>query len=194
MRRFDVHMMTMRGLYRRLARSDDGFTVAELSVTALVGGIALTFLAIFMVNSLKTGIFTEGQVSTINDARNVMQGIEKDVRGAEQIIWCAPVGSCLEVVAQTADGGMRTLRYVHTGTELQRQVFNPDTTTWGALRTVVERVANSGSQPVFACDTQSTFLRVNVDLHIEPTPESNPNFNVNTSVRPRNFGEVASCP
>lgn len=168
--------------------------MAELAVVAMVGGLALTFLAMFVVNSLNTGIFTEGQVATINDARNVLQRIEKEVRGAGSITWCAPVGSCLELDAQTVDGGFRAVRYRHQGTELQRQEFDEASSTWGALRPVVERVANSGSQPVFACDTQSTLLRVNVDLHIEPTPQSDPNFNVHTSVRPRNFASKAVCP
>ncbi len=177
-----------------LKRSEDGATVAELAVVSLVGGIALTFMAIFMVNALETGIFTEGQVNTINDARNAMQRIEKEIRGADSITWCTPTGGCLEVGAQKADGGFRTVRYRHVGTELQRQEFDDGSSTWGGLRPIVERVANSGSQPVFACDTQSTYLRVNVDLHIEPTPQSDPNFNVNTSIRPRNFASIASCP
>ena len=184
----------MRGLLQLLKRSEDGATVAELAVVSLVGGIALTFLAVFMVNALETGIFTEGQVTTINDARNALQRIEKEIRGADSITWCAPTGSCLEVGAQRPDGGFRTVRYVHSGSTLQRQEFHDGTGTWGPLRTIVERVENTGSQPVFACDTNSTYLRVNVNLHIEPTPQSNPNFNVNTSIRPRNFASIASCP
>ena len=186
--------MLMSKHIRALRRSEEGATVAELAVVSLVGGIALTFLAIFMVNALETGIFTEGQVTTINDARNALQRIEKEVRGADSITWCAPTGSCLEVNAQKADGGFRTVRYQKVDTTLQRQEFNDGNGTWGSLRTIVERVANTGSQPVFACDTQSTYLRVNVDLHIEPTPVSNPNYNVHTSIRPRNFASIASCP
>lgn len=177
-----------------LLRQEGGFTVAEMAVAGFLGGVVLTTLAVFMVNALETGIFTEGQAATINDARNAMQRIEKEVRGADSIKWCAPAGGCLEVGAQTPDGGFRTVRYQLVGTELQRQEFDEGAATWGALRTVVERVANDGTQPVFACDTQSTLLRVNVDLHIEPTPQSDPNFNVHTSVRPRNFASKAVCP
>lgn len=187
-------MACVRRCLHALRRSEDGATVAELAVVSLVGGIALTFLAIFLVNALETGIFTEGQVNTINDARNALQRIEKEIRGADSIVWCTPTGSCLQVGAQKVDGGFRTVRYRHNGTTLQRQELDDGSGTWGALRPIVERVANSGAQPVFACDTQSTYLRVNVDLHIEPTPQSDPNFNVNTSIRPRNFASIASCP
>jgi hypothetical protein len=178
----------------RTLRREDGFTVAELAVTALVGSIALTFLALFLINTFETGAFTDGQATTINDARNAMLRIEKELRGADSITWCTPTGSCLEIGAQTADGGFRTVRYVHTASALQRQQFNDATSTWSTLQPIVERVVNAGAEPVFACDTQSTLLRVNVDLQIEPTPQSDPNYNVHTSIRPRNFPSKASCP
>lgn len=178
----------------RMLKREDGATVAELAVTAAVAGMALTFLSVFLVNSFETGIFAEGQVATINDARNALQRIEKELRGADSITWCTPTGSCLQVGAQTAQGGFRTVRYRHTATELQRELFDPNASTWSSPQTIVERVTNNGSQPVFACDTQSTLLRVNVDLLIEPTPQSDPNYNVHTSIRPRNFPSKASCP
>jgi hypothetical protein len=190
-----VLLNALSSLHRvRTVRREDGSTVAELAVTAMVGSIALTFLAGFLISSFRTGVFTEGQVATINDARNAVLRIEKELRGADSITWCTPTGSCLEVAAQTADGGFRTVRYRHTGTELRREQFQPDTSTWTELQTIVERVVNSGAEPVFACDTQSTLLRVNIDLHIEPTPQSDPNYNVHTSIRPRNFPSKASCP
>lgn len=182
------------GRHYDLLRREEGATVAELVVAALVAAVVLTFLAGFLMSSFETGIFTEGQAATINDARNAMLRIEKELRGADSIVWCAPTGSCLEVGAQKAAGGFRTVRYSHTGTVLQRQELDADTSTWSAPLNIVERVTNTGSQPVFACDTQSTLLRVNVDLHIEPTPQSDPNYNVHTSVRPRNFPSKAVCP
>jgi hypothetical protein len=175
-------------------RREDGATVAELAVTMLVGSIALAIIGMFLVSAFQSGIFTQGQSDTINSARNALQRVEKEIRGADSITWCAPTGKCLQVGAQTALGGFRTVRYQLTGTNLQRQEFNDGTDTWGALATIVDRVGNSAAQPVFACDTQSTLLRVNIDLHIEPTPESNPKYNLNTSVRPRNFPQKASCP
>jgi type II secretory pathway component PulJ len=175
-------------------RDEEGATVAELAITALVASIALAFLAAFLVSTFGAGIFAEGQVATINDARNAMMRMEKEIRGADSIEWCSPPGSCLVVGAQTPLGGFRTVRYRHNAAVLERQEFNPSTSTWSAPQTIVERVGNTGSQPVFACDTQSTFLRVNIDLHIEPTPDSDPKYNIHTSVRPRNFPSKASCP
>lgn len=175
-------------------RRDDGFSLAEIAIAGLVGGIALTFLAGFLINTFETGVFTEGQAQTINDARNAMLKLEKELRGADSITWCTPTGSCLEIGAQTAGGSFRAVRYVHAGTELQRQQFDDATSTWSALQPIVQRVANAPAEPVFACDTQSTLLRVNVDLQIEPTPQSDPNYNIHTSIRPRNFPSKATCP
>lgn len=185
--------MTARRLLVHLKR-DDGLTVAELIVSAAIASIALVFLTGFMINAFRTGIFTEGQAATINSARNAMLRIEKEVRGADSITWCTPTGSCLEIGAQKADGGFRTVRYRHSSSTLERQQFDPSTSTWSELQPIVERVVNPVAEPVFTCDTQSTLLRVNVDLQIEPTPQSDPNYNVHTSIRPRNFPSKASCP
>lgn len=188
-----VSSSARRRLLRSLCR-EDGATLVEISVSSFVAALAVGLLVAFLVNSFETGIFTEGQAATIDDARNAMLRVEKELRGADSITWCAPTGSCLVVGAQTAQGGFRTVRYVHSGSVLQRQELDPVTSTWTELRTVVERVQNAPSQPVFACDTQSTLLRVNVNLLIRPTPESEPNYNVHTSIRPRNFPSKASCP
>lgn len=185
-------LSTVRRLMR--LRSDAGYTLIELGVAGLVGGIALAVMATFLVSSYKTGVFTQGQSDTINDARIALGKIEKEIRGADSIVWCTPVGKCLEVGAQTALGTFQTVRYRQVGTELQRQVYDAGTSTWGPLSTAIERVENNGSQAVFGCDTQSTLLHVNVNLYIEPTPQSDPNYNVATSVRPRNFSSKASCP
>jgi hypothetical protein len=193
MRGGDVLMSRLNVLLRDLRR-EDGWSVAELTVTAFIAGIVLVFLAGFLINTFKTGIFTEGQATTINDARNAMLAMEKELRGADSITWCTPTGSCLEIGAQTAQGGFRTVRYRHTGTELQRQQYDADTSTWSELQLIINRVVNPDDEPVFACDTQSTLLRVNVDLQIEPTPQSDPNYNVHTSIRPRNFPSKSSCP
>jgi hypothetical protein len=182
-----------RALWTRL-RSDDGYTVAELAVVALVAGLALTILAIFLVASLRTGVFTEGQSATINDARNALHRLEKELRGADSITWCGPVGNCLEVGAQTVDGGFRTVRYTLDSAQLKRREFDAQTSTWGLDEAIVDRVENTGAQPIFGCDTQSTLLRVNVDLYIQPTPQSDPSYNLHTSVRPRNFPSKATCP
>lgn len=185
--------MSLRHALLQLKR-EDGLTVVELIVSAFIASIALIFLTGFLINAFRTGIFTEGQAATINSARNAMLRIEKEIRGADSITWCSPTGSCLEIGAQKADGGFRTVRYRHASDTLQRQQFDPATSTWSELQPIVERVVNPAPEPVFTCDTQSTLLRVNVDLQIEPTPRSDPNYNVHTSIRPRNFPSKASCP
>jgi type II secretory pathway pseudopilin PulG len=185
--------LMIRSLTRRL-RDDQGTTLMETSVAAAVLMVAVAAIGAFIYSASTGSIFAQGQSATINDVRNTMQQIEKEVRGADALEWCAPAGSCLEVGAQTPDGAFRTVRYTHTGTVLQRAIFDDMTSTWGNPQTVIQRVTNTAGQPVFACDTQSTLLRVTIDLYIEPTPVSDPNLNVQTSLRPRNFPSVASCP
>ncbi len=176
------------------ARREDGFTLVEVGIAMLLGAILLTLATTLVVVAYRTGAFTQGQGFTLNDARNAMQGMEREVRGAGFINWCSPAGSCLEVGAQTPSAGFQTLRYTHSDDALQRQVYDESSSTWSEPQPVIERVANTGSEPVFACDTQSTLLRVNIDLKIKPTPASDPVLNLYTSVRPRNFPSKARCP
>jgi len=181
-------------------RDDRGFSLAELTIGAALGSILVVILGIFLVNSLRTGAFTQGQSETINNVRNAVQQIEKEVRGADSLSW-APSGACsaytagrcVTVGAQSPSGVFKTVRYTHIATQLRREVFDSGTSTWGPARSIIERVANTGAQPVFTCDTQVTLLRLTVDLYIEPTPASNPNFHVQTSIRPRNFPSIANC-
>ncbi len=195
-------MLRISGLLQRIhLRDESGLTVAEMAVTGFLGSIVLATAAIFLVNSMNAGIFTQGQSETINDVRNAVQKIEKEVRGADSITWAPQgactghaAGACLAVGAQTPNAQFMTVRYTHVGTELRRAVFHDDTSTWGTAQTLIERVQNSPSQPVFSCDTQVTLLRVTLDLYVEPTPSSDPNFHVQTSLRPRNFPSVSSCP
>lgn len=179
---------------RALLRRDGGFSLVELAVGSMLATLLLTVVALLLVQSFNTSGFTQGQTSTINDARNAFQRIEKELRGADSIAWCTPTGACLEVGAQTPDGAFRTVRYTHASGELRREIFDAGTSTWGAPETIIQRVVNTGGQPVFACETATTLLRVTVDLHIEPTPRSDPNYNLHTSFRPRNFPSIATCP
>lgn len=182
-------------MIRRGIRTDEsGFTLSEMLVVGLVASIVLTVAGSLLVTAYRTSVFTEGQVVTINDTRNAVEQISKEIRGSDTITWCAPTGSCLEMGAQTPTGTFRTVRYRHTVDRLERQVFDPATTTWSESQTVIERVSNGAAAPVFKCDVVSSLLRVNVDLRIRPTPQSNPVYNVETSVRPRNFPSKATCP
>jgi type II secretory pathway pseudopilin PulG len=178
---------------RRL-RNDEGMTVIELVIAATLMLGAVTVIGGFLISMMKGGAFAQGQSLTLNDARNTMQSIEKEVRAADSLVWCAPAGSCLQIDTQSPSGDPKTVRYTHTGTDLQRALFNDATSIWGSPQTVVERVSNSGSEPLFDCDTTSTLLKVNIDLKLRPTPNSAPNYNLHTSVRPRNFPAVATCP
>ena len=186
--------MMLRRALNRLRSDDRGTTIAELAVTSMLAALFLGALGTFAMGSFKTGAFTEGQAATMNDVRVVMHQIEKETRSADSISWCDPAGSCIQVGAQRPSGGFKTVRYTHTGTELVREEFVPDTNTWTEPQTAIERLTNTAAQPVFACDTQSTLLRLNIDLYIEPTPQSDPNLHVQTSIRPRNFPSVATCP
>jgi prepilin-type N-terminal cleavage/methylation domain-containing protein len=177
-----------------LTRDDSGFTLAEMSIAMLIGAMLLAALASFLVNTNNAGIYTQGMSATINDVRNAMQQMEKETRGSDSITWCEPVGRCLQVGAQTPNGSFQTLRYTHTGTTLEREVFNDGTATWGAPIIIVDRVVNTEAQPVFSCDSETSYLRLTIDLYIEPTPRSDPNLNIQTSIRPRNFLSAANCP
>jgi hypothetical protein len=186
-------MQLTRLLLRRL-RSEDGSTLVEMIVGAALAFAGLAMIGTFLISAMNNSAFAQGQSATLNDVRNAMQQIEKEVRGADDLVWCSPAGSCLQVGAQTVSGGFRTVRYTHAGTDLKREIFSDVSQTWSAPLTVIERVANSAGQKVFSCDTTSSLLKVTVDLHIMPTPNSNPLLNVQTSVRPRNFPMAASCP
>jgi type II secretory pathway pseudopilin PulG len=198
MRGSDVLMLA----FRRRLRDDSGWTLVELMVGSALGLLVLIIVGTFLMNMMNGSVFALGETQTINDVRNAMQQIEKEARGADSLTWCSPTGFCLEVDAQTPTGGSRTVRYQcpncsdagSTPRTLTRQVFDSVSHTWGAAQTVIQRVTNSSSQAVFACDTQSTLLRVILDLYIEPTPKSDPNLHVVDSFRPRNFPAVATCP
>jgi hypothetical protein len=179
-------------------REDKGYTLVEVSIAAMLGMIVLGAMSAFLMNAINAGAFAQGQAATLSDARSVILDIEKQARGANSIDWCEPVGSCLEIDAQTPTGDFQQVRYVHADSELQRQRFDPEAGVWSDPITVIERVKNTAEQPVFSnssCDEASiTLQRVVVDLYIEPTPVSNPSLNIQTSFRPRNFPSVASCP
>lgn len=175
-------------------RREDGFTVIEMAVAALIGVALLGLAGTLLVGVQRTGLFAQGQSVTLNDARNAAQEITKKIRSADNIRWCGGGdGSCLRVEGETPTTDVEEVRYTYSSSALWKEVYDPGTDTWSDPQLVVDRVANDSSQPVFACDTQSTYLRVNIDLHIEPTPQSDPQFNVSTSVRPRNYGETP-CP
>lgn len=176
-----------------MRRSEDGFTIVEVGIAAMLGAVVVVLASTLLVAASRTGAFTQGQSVTINDARNTMQGLERELRGADFIDFCIPVGSCLRVVAQTPSGNFETLRYTREGSELRRERFDEGSGTWGDPQTIIQRVVNT-ERPVFDCEKTSSYLRVKIDLEIEPTPQSDPNLNMTTIVRPRNFLSSAKCP
>jgi prepilin-type N-terminal cleavage/methylation domain-containing protein len=186
-------VLIVRKLLRRM-KPDSGFTLVELLVAAAAGSLLLAGAGNFVVGSMKSQVFTTGQSATVNDTRNATLQIEKEIRAATYIVWCAPAGSCIEMVTQTPTMQDRTVKYLHSGGQLLRSLYDPPTSTWSEPQSVIDRVANTGAQPVFACDTTSSLLKVTVDLHIRPTPNSDPTYDVLTSVKPRNFSDKASCP
>lgn len=178
---------------RRL-RDDSGMTLIELMVVAAIGSVLLAMAGTYVMSASRTGAFAEGQSATLNDMRTAVEQISREIRGSDSIDWCTPTGSCIEVGAQTATGGFITVRYTHVDDELRRELFDDVTSTWGDPQKVIGRVVNGAGDPVFACQVDSSLLRVNIDLQIEPTPASDPVLNVVTSVRPRNFPSKAACP
>jgi prepilin-type N-terminal cleavage/methylation domain-containing protein len=189
-----------RSIIRRTS-SDSGFTLIELLVASVLGSLLLVGIGTFLISSMNSQVFTSAQSATVNDARNAMQQIEKEIRGANSIQSCTPLGSpagsCLQMDGQKPTDGpppnTRAVKYSFASSALTRQVFDPAANTWGAGQMIVDRVANTALQPVFVCDTAGSFLTITVDLHLAPTPHSNPTYDVRTSVRPRNFPQAAVC-
>lgn len=186
-------MLGDRLLMRRFRREESGFTLVELMIASFIGAAVMAMAGGFVVSAARTGIFAEGQSITINDVRTAVDRMSREIRGSDAIKYCEPAGSCLQVGAQKATGGFRTVRYTHSGDELKREVQDPDTGEWGTSLIVIERVANGVTQPVFRCDIESSLLKVNIDLRIQPTPHSSPVLNVQTAVSPRNFPSKARC-
>jgi prepilin-type N-terminal cleavage/methylation domain-containing protein len=188
-----VDMSLMHQLRTKLA-DEQGFTLVELMVGFALSAVLMGSLGAFLISTLNAGAFAEGHSATMNNARTVIQRLEKEARGAEALSWCEPIGFCLEVGGQTPTGNFRTVRYSKSGTELLRQEYDGTSMAWSAGIVELERVANDGSTPVFSCETQSTLLRLNIDLRVQPTPGSDPQLQVTTSIRPRNFQSAANCP
>ena len=187
--------MSVRTLLDRVrrVRDDEGMALMEFIVASALSVVVLTSLGGFLMSSMEAGSFTEGHSATLNDARNVMQKIEKETRAAVDLQWCAADGTCLQVTAQSPDGDTSLVRYTYADHQLLRAEFDYEADEWGDDVVMVERLANDGAQPVFVCDTQTTYTRVNIDLHIEGTPNSDPNLNMQTTIRPRN-NLSAGCP
>lgn len=179
---------------RRLRDEASGFTLIELMVVAFIGSLLLAMAGTYVMSASRTGAFAESQSATLNDMRTAVEQMSREIRGADAIEWCTPAGSCLEVGAQTATGTFITVRYTHVADVLERAVFDDATSTWGDPQKVIDRVVNGAGDPVFACEANSSLLRVNIDLSIEPTPDSDPVLNIVTSVRPRNYPSKATCP
>lgn len=175
-------------------RGDRGFTLVEAGIAGFIGALVLALATTLLIVAYRTGNFTQGQGFTLNDGRNALQQLEKEIRGASSIVWCATDGSCLEIDAQNATGGFRLVRYTHADKDLRREIYDPENQTWTDTGVLIQRVANAQGEPVFSCEENATLLRVTVDLKIEPTPKSDPTLNLHTSVRPRNFAREAECP
>ena len=183
----------MMGAFHKRLWSDDGFTISEVMVASLIGAILALSIGVFLVDSMRAGAFTDGESATINDARNAMGLIEKEIRGAGSVTFptpCTPAGGCLEVLANTPTGGTQDVLYTFSGPALNRQQLDPSTHLWTSPKVVVDRLQNGSTQPVFSCDAQTTLLRITVDLHIAPTPDSNPTYDVSTTIKPRNLSRV----
>lgn len=175
-------------------RDDRGFTLIEVGVAAMIGAIVLALASTLLVLAQRTGAFTQGQGQTLNNGRNALQQLEKEIRSADAIFWCTPLGSCIQIDAQKPSGGYETLRYTHADKELKREVFDTSSQSWSETGTLIQRVVNGSGDPVFSCEENTSLLRVTVDLQIEPTPQSDPSLNLHTSITPRNFSSAANCP
>lgn len=177
----------------RLTRQD-GFSLAELAVVMGLGSIAVAMVAALLVAGTRGEKFNTGQSVSLDAVRETVSRVSRDVRGADYIDWCAPTGGCIVVGSSNPSGGPSTVKYAQAGSVLTRSSYNVPSATWSAPVTLISNMVNPSGQPVFACDTQSSLLRVNIDLLVKPTASSTGNYNVATTVRPRNFPSTANCP
>src|SRR5581483_1435004 len=145
MRRSDVLMW--RAMIRRVT-SESGFTLVEMLVAVAASSLLLLGIGNFLVSAMNSQVFTSSESATVNETRNAMQQIEKEIRGANSISWTcgSATGNCLQMDAQKAADGpapnTRTVKYVYASSALTRQVFDSNTSTWGAAQVIISRVAN----------------------------------------------------
>lgn len=169
-------------------RADDGFSVLEMVLVSALSLLALGMVAAVVVSGLRTTGFTQGQSASLDDARTALGRLQRDVHGALGIQQCSPVSSdCLKLLIQTPAGLQQSVKYVRTANRLERFVLDPGTGTYGNPQRLIERVANDAGTPLFSCLVDSSFLRVNVALVVQPTPARSPTYDLHTSLKPRNY-------
>jgi hypothetical protein len=156
--------------------------------------VVLLLVTAVLIVAQRTTHFTQGQSISLDDARLTLQQVGRDIQNAHYIDWCASDGTCLEVGTFSPTDEFRWYRYEVAGNELRRVPLDEDGEEVGTASTIMERLANGTGEPVFACDLDSTLLRVNLHFRVQPTPQSSPSYELATSVRPRNFGATAQCP
>src|SRR5688500_2632206 len=103
--------MSLIGRLRRRLGNEQGFTLVELMVGFALSSVLMATLGAFLISSMNAGAYAQGHSETMNNARTVIQRLEKEARGAESLIWCQPIGYCLELGGQTPTGDFHTVRY-----------------------------------------------------------------------------------
>lgn len=80
-------------MIRRLRANEGGFSLVELLVVVLVGGVLLSAIAGVVVAMLRTQRFVTTTRENLDEARVAVERIRQDLRGARRIQTTGPSGS-----------------------------------------------------------------------------------------------------
>jgi prepilin-type N-terminal cleavage/methylation domain-containing protein len=128
---------------RRLHRSQSGVTLIEMMVAVTMLAIVGPIIASVMITSLSAGQSTEGQSRVIDELRQQMYAISRELRSANCIKIPAVAdtpGDTLRFTTETqtgwTNGGAYDVRYQVTGGQLVRTQYASDNTTVVSTRIV----------------------------------------------------------
>lgn len=174
-------------------RSEDGFTLVETMVAAVLSLLVMgSVMAVLNVTS-KSQIDAQKQSTAYNEVRNAVKQIQRDVREAQALSICdqgsAVSGYCLKVAVRTPAGVTDEVRYQLTASTLVRESrFDTLTQTYGRTQTMSTVAVNRTQSPVVplvSCQTPGVLSNVLVKLIVRPSQTSG-TYRVDTTVRPRN--------
>lgn len=172
-------------------KSEDGFSLVETMVGSMVGLILLTGVCATLVVSYKTGQNTANTANSLNDGRQALTQIERDLMKATVLEFCDAngEGTCLRTQWPEA-GGTQSIVYQlddSTLTRLDETAFAAGQADVSAI--VSRKVANLEQQPnvkLFTCTASGVLLQVDIQLALRSQSSGDPNLRLNTTVRPRN--------
>jgi prepilin-type N-terminal cleavage/methylation domain-containing protein len=188
-----------------LKQTIKGFTLVEIIVTTGIFAVVVMLFGSYVVQSYQAIRFVEESNDAIENAKNAIQIMNKELReanGGEDGSYLISVANAQELVFYSdldIDDATEKIRYFLDGTNLKKEVIEPTGSplySGSAVITTLSQYVQNGATPIFtyfksdnttATDIQSirrihTFLEVNVD------PAQAPNhYIIETNVHLRNL-------